>query len=81
MQWLLLGANANHLPMALKSSPVSHALFVGSTLGLEGVFFMYYTTWNLFQTLPVAAAIGAVVFVSGSRALGEVQERRTAGLR
>ena len=42
---------------------------------------MYYTAWNLFQTLPVAAAVGTVAFLSGSRALGEVQERRMAGLR
>jgi oligosaccharyltransferase complex subunit delta (ribophorin II) len=42
---------------------------------------MYYLSWNLFQTLPVAAVVGAVVFVSGSRALTEVQERRLAGQR
>lgn len=48
---------------------------------MEGVFFMYYTSWNLFQTLPVAIGVGAVAYVSGSRALTEVQERRLAGLR
>ncbi|KAK2803080.1 hypothetical protein FQN50_007161 [Emmonsiellopsis sp. PD_5] len=79
--WLAMGANVGHLPIALKSSPVSHLLFVGSIVGLEGIFFLYYTTWNLFQTLPAAAAVGAVAFVSGSRALSEVQERRLAGLR
>lgn len=42
---------------------------------------MYYTSWNLFQTLPAAAAIGLVTFLSGSRALREVQERRLSGLR
>ncbi|KAK2795841.1 hypothetical protein FQN52_003691 [Onygenales sp. PD_12] len=79
--WLAMGVNVGHLPIALKSSPVSHLLFVGSIVGLEGIFFLYYTTWNLFQTLPAAAAVGAVAFVSGSRALSEVQERRLAGLR
>lgn len=48
---------------------------------MEGVFFMYYTSWNLFQTLPPALGIGLVTFLSGSRALREVQGRRIAGLR
>ena len=48
---------------------------------MEGVFFMYYTTWNLFQTLPAAAAVGLITFLSGIRALSEVQERRLVGLR
>jgi oligosaccharyltransferase complex subunit delta (ribophorin II) len=48
---------------------------------MEGIFFLYYTTWNLFQTMPAAAVVGIVAFVSGSRALSEVQERRLAGLR
>jgi oligosaccharyltransferase complex subunit delta (ribophorin II) len=42
---------------------------------------MYYTSWNLFQILPAVAIVGTVTFLSGSRALGEVQERRLAGLR
>lgn len=77
----MLGANTNHLGKALGNAPVSHALFYGSILAMEGVFFMYYTVWNLFQTLPVAAVVGFVAFLSGSRALSEVQERRLAGLR
>ncbi|KAL1959671.1 hypothetical protein VTO42DRAFT_1257 [Malbranchea cinnamomea] len=79
--WLFLGANLKHLPTALKSSPAAHITFLASIVGLEAVFFMYYTSWNLFQTLPVAAVVGTVAVLSGSRALGEVQERRLAGLR
>ncbi|KAJ5128828.1 hypothetical protein N7448_002541 [Penicillium atrosanguineum] len=79
--WLLLGANVNHLPTAFKNAPLPHALFLGSLIAFEGIFFLYYTSWNLFQTLPAAAAAGAVAFLSGSRALGEVQGRRFAGLR
>ncbi|KAI9815976.1 MAG: hypothetical protein M1827_001968 [Pycnora praestabilis] len=79
--WLALGANFNHLTKALESSPVSHTLFFGSILATEGIFFMYYLSWNLFQTLPAAAAVGCVAFLSGSRALREVQERRMDGLR
>jgi oligosaccharyltransferase complex subunit delta (ribophorin II) len=80
-QWLSVGANVNHLQKALRNAPVSHSLFFGSIVAMEGVFFMYYTAWNLFTTLPFAAAIGTVIFLSGSRALSEVQERRLAGLR
>ncbi|KAI4135334.1 MAG: hypothetical protein LQ347_000753 [Umbilicaria vellea] len=79
--WLSLGANLNHLSKAIGSSPLSHALFFGSILAMEGIFFMYYTSWNLFQTLPAAIAVGSVTFLSGSRALTEVQERRLSGLR
>jgi oligosaccharyltransferase complex subunit delta (ribophorin II) len=56
-------------------------VFVGSLIAIEGFFFLYYTSWNLFQLLPAVAAAGTVAFVSGSRALGEVQSRRFAGLR
>ena len=80
-KWLSLGANFSHLSKAMSSSPVSHTLFFGSMLAMEGIFFMYYTSWNLFQTLPAAVAVGCITFVSGSRALSEVQERRLAGLR
>ncbi|MCJ1347082.1 hypothetical protein MMC31_005303 [Peltigera leucophlebia] len=79
--WLSLGANLNHLSKAFGNSPISHSLFFSSIIAMEGVFFVYYTSWNLFQTLPVIAAIGLVAFLSGSRALREVQERRLAGLR
>lgn len=63
------------------NAPVAHALFFGSILAMEGIFFLYYTSWNLFQTLPAASFVGLVAFLSGSRALSEVQERRLAGLR
>jgi oligosaccharyltransferase complex subunit delta (ribophorin II) len=48
---------------------------------MEFVFFLYYTTWNLFQVLPVMAAVAAVTVLSGTKALGEVQARRMAGER
>ncbi|KAK3942111.1 peptidase family M28-domain-containing protein [Diplogelasinospora grovesii] len=79
--WLMLGANVNHLADALGAAPLSHASFFGSIIAMEFVFFMYYTTWNLFQTLPVAAVVAAVTILSGSKALGEVQSRRLAGKR
>ncbi|KAF2109270.1 Oligosaccharyltransferase subunit Ribophorin II-domain-containing protein [Lophiotrema nucula] len=79
--WATLGANVSHLSKALGNAPISHALFFGSVLAMEGIFFLYYTSWNLFQTLPAASVVGTVAFLSGSRALSEVQERRLAGQR
>ena len=79
--WLLLGANVSHLGKALGRAPISHAMFFGSLVALEGVFSLYYTSWNLFQTLPAVGIFGAIAFVSGSRALTEVQERRLDGQR
>ncbi|GKZ37285.1 hypothetical protein AbraIFM66950_008770 [Aspergillus brasiliensis] len=79
--WLFLGVNVNHLPTALKSAPIPHIVFLGSLLSIEGLFFLYYSSWTLFQLLPAVAVVGSVAFVSGSRALGEVQGRRLAGLR
>ncbi|KAI9817377.1 MAG: hypothetical protein M1832_004684 [Thelocarpon impressellum] len=79
--WLALGANANHLSQALGKAAVPHTLFFGSIIALEGIFVLYYTSWNLFQTLPAVAAVGTVAFFGGIRALSEVQERRLAGAR
>ncbi|KAL3473595.1 Oligosaccharyltransferase subunit Ribophorin II-domain-containing protein [Aspergillus californicus] len=79
--WLYLGANVCQLPTAMKSAPLPHAVFLGSLFAIEGMFFLYYTSWNLFQILPPVAVAGVVTFISGSRALSEVQGRRLAGLR
>ncbi|EEA21894.1 hypothetical protein TMatcc_008680 [Talaromyces marneffei ATCC 18224] len=79
--WMYFDVNLNHLTVALKAAPIPHILFVSSVIGLEGIFFMYYTSWNLFQMLPASLIVGVVAFLSGSRALSEVQERRLAGLR
>jgi oligosaccharyltransferase complex subunit delta (ribophorin II) len=48
---------------------------------MEGVFFLYYTRWNLFQALPAIGAVSVAAFLSGTKALGEVQRRRLAGER
>jgi len=79
--WLALGANADHLQKAMSAAPVSHAVFFGSIVAMEGVFFLYYISWTLFQVLPVIALVGTATFLSGTRALGEVQSRRLAGER
>jgi oligosaccharyltransferase complex subunit delta (ribophorin II) len=77
----MLGANTSHLGTALSAAPVSHLAFFGSLVAMEGSFLMYYREWTLFQVLPVIGAIGAVIWLSGTRALGEVQSRRMAGER
>jgi oligosaccharyltransferase complex subunit delta (ribophorin II) len=77
----VLGGNVDHLQKALSSAPVSHAVFFGSIIAMEGVFVLYYTTWKLFDILPAMIVIGATAFLSGSKALGEVQSRRLAGER
>jgi oligosaccharyltransferase complex subunit delta (ribophorin II) len=79
--WLTVGANLSHVTTAFSKAPVAHSIFFGSILAMEGVFLMYYLSWNLFQTLPAAVAVGFVAFLSGTRALTEVQERRLAGQR
>lgn len=79
--WALLGGNVFDAQKAMSSAPVSHAAFFGSIIAMEGVFFLYYSSWNLFQTLPVAGVVSVVAFLSGTRALGEVQRRRLAGQR
>ncbi|EJP65873.1 oligosaccharyltransferase subunit ribophorin II [Beauveria bassiana ARSEF 2860] len=81
ISWLALGANLSHASKALGAAPVSHAVFYGSIVAMEGVFFLYYSTWNLFQTLPAIVIVGIVAFLSGNSALGEVQRRRLAGER
>lgn len=81
MQWAYLGANINHLSKATAAAPISHGLFFSSIICMEGVFFLYYSKWTLFKMLPVAGVIGLVSFLSGSKALSEVQSRRLAGER
>ncbi len=81
LQWAVFGANLGHLQKAIGAAPLSHALFFGSILAMEGVFFMYYSSWNLLQTLPVVGVVGTVTVLSGTKALGEVQSRRLAGER
>ncbi|KAH8153939.1 uncharacterized protein LAJ45_01706 [Morchella importuna] len=77
----ILGANFSHLPKALGAAPVSHPLFFASLVTLEGIFFLYYTQWNLFQTLGASLIVAPIALFSGSRALREVRARRERGQR
>lgn len=81
IQWLVLGANVSHAQKAFSTSPISHAVFFGSIIAIEGTFFIYYSSWNLFQTVPVIGVLGLTAFLSGNKALSEVQGRRLAGER
>ncbi|ORY54567.1 Oligosaccharyltransferase subunit Ribophorin II-domain-containing protein [Pseudomassariella vexata] len=79
--WGQLGGNVAHLQKAFSAAPVSHGVFFGSIVAMEAVFYLYYSTWNLFQILPVIGAVGVTTVLSGTKALGEVQSRRLAGER
>ncbi|GIZ39445.1 hypothetical protein CKM354_000282700 [Cercospora kikuchii] len=79
--WVALGGNISHAGKAFGTAPIAHGLFLGSVFGLEGVFFLYYSAWKLGPTLSAAAVLGVVAYVSGSKALTEVQERRLNGER
>jgi oligosaccharyltransferase complex subunit delta (ribophorin II) len=48
---------------------------------MEGVFFLYYSGWKLFAILPIMGVVGVIAFLSGTKALGEVQRRRLNGER
>lgn len=71
----------SHVSKALGTAPLAHAVFFGSIIAMEGVFFLYYSSWNLLETLPLIGVFGTTAFLSGSKALGEVQGRRLAGER
>lgn len=58
---------------------MSHATFVSSVIALEGLFFLYYSGTKLLTILPFISVVGVVTFLSGIKALGEVQRRRLAG--
>ncbi|KAI9716194.1 MAG: hypothetical protein M1828_000420 [Chrysothrix sp. TS-e1954] len=79
--WMTIGANLNHFMEAVNTAPIAYASFVGSILTLEFLFFLYYLGWTLFKTMPAVLAVGSITFLSGSRALSEVQSRRLAGKR
>ncbi|KAE8447031.1 hypothetical protein EG329_011166 [Mollisiaceae sp. DMI_Dod_QoI] len=79
--WAYLGANISHVSKALGAAPIAHTLFFGSIVSMEGLFFLYYYNWTLFQILPVAGVVGTIIFLSGTKALSEVQSRRLAGER
>jgi len=81
VQWAYLGANLDHLAKAAGAAPISHSLFFISILAMEGLFYLYYYNWTLFQVLPPAGVVSLVIFLSGTKALSEVQSRRLAGER
>ncbi|RMZ78222.1 hypothetical protein DV738_g4021, partial [Chaetothyriales sp. CBS 135597] len=79
--YAFLGVNIAHLTKATSNAPISHVLFLGSVVSIETTFFLYFLSWRLFSVLPILAFLAIVAYISGSRALTEVQQRRLAGLR
>ncbi|GAB7358314.1 hypothetical protein MBLNU230_g2387t1 [Neophaeotheca triangularis] len=79
--WAFLGGNLGHFGTAMGKAPMAHGLFLGSIVAMEGVFGLYYVGMRLFSVLPLAGVVAVVMYISGSRALTEVQERRLQGQR
>ncbi|KAM0288104.1 hypothetical protein ACHAQH_000172 [Verticillium albo-atrum] len=79
--WAYFGANLNHVQQALNKAPIAHTTFFGSIVAMEGVFVAYHVGWKLLHILPIVGVVGTVIFLSGVKALSEVQGRRLTGLR
>lgn len=57
---------------------VSIVAFLASLGAIEYVFYLYWTRLNLFETLPYLAGLAALTFITGQRALSQVQAKRLA---
>ncbi|CAN6671006.1 dolichyl-diphosphooligosaccharide--protein glycosyltransferase subunit Swp1p [Trichomonascus vanleenenianus] len=64
---------------ALRNAPLSHIGFVSSIVAYEVVFVLYFRGMSIFDTLARLAGITPVALLSGSRALKEIETRRTQG--
>eukprot|EP00201_Polytomella_parva_P010520 CAMPEP_0175060204 /NCGR_PEP_ID=MMETSP0052_2-20121109/12869_1 /TAXON_ID=51329 ORGANISM="Polytomella parva, Strain SAG 63-3" /NCGR_SAMPLE_ID=MMETSP0052_2 /ASSEMBLY_ACC=CAM_ASM_000194 /LENGTH=263 /DNA_ID=CAMNT_0016325861 /DNA_START=187 /DNA_END=978 /DNA_ORIENTATION=+ len=64
-----LGVNAKGFPTAFAPKMAAVAFHI-SLLAMVGVLAAFWIKWNLLQTIPVAMAAGAAIFVSGYFSLG-----------
>lgn len=78
--WIIgAGAGLDYFGTAFKSSPLGHLGLLGSLIGFELVFVLYFQGRSIFNTLTSLALIAPVLLFTGSRALREVQVRRETG--
>lgn len=75
---VLCGANLGELPKAFSNSFIGHAGLLGSLVSFEAIFFLYYLGMSIFDVITFGALIAPVAIYTGSRALREVNRRRTA---
>ncbi|KAF0455822.1 Ribophorin II [Gigaspora margarita] len=78
--WAYIGVNVSLLARAPESSLMS-ILFLGSLLAIEILFYNYWTHLNIFQTLTWLTGLSIVAFITGQKALSDVQKWRSLGLR
>jgi len=71
--WLSLGVTPAILGPFFS---VSILTFFATLVGIEFLFYKYWTSLNIFETLTYLAGLAVVAFVTGQRALSEVRARR-----
>ncbi|KAG0169544.1 hypothetical protein DFQ28_003587 [Apophysomyces sp. BC1034] len=78
--WFSLGLTpvkaVSELTAGSANRSISVIAFLGSLIAVEYLFYQYWTTLNLFQTLGYLAPLSILVFATGQRALTQVQIRR-----
>ncbi|CAG8556987.1 402_t:CDS:2, partial [Racocetra fulgida] len=62
-------------------STLMSLLFLSSILAIEVLFYNYWTHLNIFQTLSWLTGLSIVAFITGQKALSDVQKWRLLGLR
>ncbi|KAJ8652454.1 hypothetical protein O0I10_011921 [Lichtheimia ornata] len=56
--------------------PVSIIAFLASLASVEYLFYLYWTRLNIFETLSYLVFLLAITFVTGQRALSQIQAHR-----
>ncbi|KAI9254240.1 Oligosaccharyltransferase subunit Ribophorin II-domain-containing protein [Sporodiniella umbellata] len=72
--WTQLGYTPTKVLCNLTSLPM--VSFLGSLIAIEYLFYLYWTHLSLFQMLPYLGGLCLAAFITGQRALTQVQERR-----
>ncbi|CAO3651952.1 unnamed protein product [Cunninghamella blakesleeana] len=72
--WLSVGTTPKAIVSGLTSQRGIWILsFVSSLLVTEYIFYLYWTRWNIFETMTYVAVWSLVLFVTGQRALTSIQ--------
>ncbi|SAL96095.1 hypothetical protein [Absidia glauca] len=75
--WTVIGVTPNKVASSLSSQRGVWILaFVTSLAATDYLFFLYWTRWNIFQTLTSVGGWSLVIFATGQRALSFVQRHR-----
>ncbi|KAG2237567.1 Dolichyl-diphosphooligosaccharide--protein glycosyltransferase subunit Swp1 [Thamnidium elegans] len=78
--WLQIGYTPAKVISELTSGSTARtayiASFLASLVGLEYLFYLYWTQLDLFQTLTYLGGLSIVTFFTGQRALSSIQTKR-----